>query len=142
MALTLYAIFTKTDFTTCGGILVVMLAALFIGGIISIFVKNKWLQLGLSIAGVIVFGIYLVYDTQLTIGKNSWAYSIDDYIVAALSLYLDIIRIFLEILKIVAIAQSERWFLYLIFFKEILLISGVLSGDILLSSTVVVKENQ
>ena len=63
VALTLYAIFTKTDFTTCGGILVVLFAALFIGGIISLFIKNKWLELGLSIAGVIVFGIYLVYDT-------------------------------------------------------------------------------
>ena len=57
--------------------------------------------------GVIVFGIYLVFDTQLTIGKNSRAYSIDDYIIAALNLYIDIIQIFLEILKILAIADSS-----------------------------------
>ncbi len=106
IGLTLYAIFTKTDFTTCGGILVVCLVALIVGGIIGIFIKNKWFHLILSILGVILFGIYLVYDTQLTIGKNSRAYSIDDYIVAALNLYIDIIQIFLELLKIIGSLEN------------------------------------
>lgn len=63
IGLTLYAIFTKTDFTSCGGILVVCLVALLIGGIIGIFWKNKWWHLALAVVGVIVFGIYLVFDT-------------------------------------------------------------------------------
>jgi FtsH-binding integral membrane protein len=107
VGLTLYAIFTKTDFTVCGGILVVCMIALIIGGIIGIFIRNKWLHLVLSILGVIVFGIYLVFDTQLTIGKNQRKYSIDDYIIAALNLYIDIIQIFLELLKIIAIANNN-----------------------------------
>ena len=106
VALTLYAIFTKTDFTTCGGILVVCCVALFVGGIIGIWVRNKWFRLIMAILGVIVFGIYLVYDTQLTIGKNKNKYSVDDYIMAALNLYIDIIQIFLELLKILAIANN------------------------------------
>lgn len=43
IALTLYAIFTSTDYTECGGILVVCCVALIVGGIIGIFIKNKWL---------------------------------------------------------------------------------------------------
>ena len=46
-----------------GGILFIMLAVLIVGSIISIFIRNRWLSLGLSIAGAIIFGIYLIYDT-------------------------------------------------------------------------------
>ncbi len=100
IALTLYAIFTKTDFTTCGGILLVCLVALVVGGIFAMFIRNRWLNLVLSILGVILFGIYLVYDTQLVIGKNKRKFSIDDYIIAAMNLYIDIIQIFLYLLSI------------------------------------------
>ena len=63
VGLTIYAFTTKTDFTVCGGMLFIMLAVLIVGSILSIFIRNRWLSLGLSIAGVIIFGIYLVYDT-------------------------------------------------------------------------------
>ena len=107
IALTLYAIFTKTDFTGCGPILLVCVVALILGGILSIFFYNKWLNLILSVIGVIVFGIYLVMDTQLVIGKNSKAYSIDDYIMAAMNLYIDIIQIFLYLLQILGAANGN-----------------------------------
>ena len=106
IGLTLYAIFTKTDFTTCGGILMVCCVCLIFGGILSIFFHNKWLRLILAILGVILFGIYLVYDTQLVIGKNKNKYSIDDYIMAAMNLYIDIIQIFLYLLQIVGAANN------------------------------------
>ncbi len=106
VGLTIYAFCTKTDFTTCGGILVVCLVALIVGGIISIFIRNKWLNLILSIAGVILFGIFLVYDTQLVVGKNNRMYSIDDYVMAAINLYIDIIQIFLHILAILGSAKE------------------------------------
>lgn len=63
IAITIYAFKTKTDFTMMGGLLFIMLAVLIVGSIISIFIRNRWLSLGLSIAGVIIFGIYLIYDT-------------------------------------------------------------------------------
>lgn len=106
VALTLYAVFTKTDFTGCGPILLVCVVALVIGGILSIFFRNKWLSLVLSVIGVIVFGIYLVMDTQLVIGKNSRCYGIDDYVMAAMNLYIDIVQIFLYLLQILGAAQN------------------------------------
>ena len=49
--------------------------------------------------GIVVFGLYLIYDTQLILRKYGLKYSIDDYIIAALNLYVDIIEIFIYILR-------------------------------------------
>lgn len=95
VALTIYAICTKTDFTVCGGMLFIMAAIVLVGSILGIFIKNKWFQIAVSMFSVLVYGLYLVYDTQLTIGKNQRKYSIDDYLLAALMLFIDIIRIFI-----------------------------------------------
>ena len=91
IGLTAYAIYTKTDFTTKGGILTICVIVLIAGGIIGIFIRNKWFRLILSIFGVIVFGIYLVYDTQMVIGKNKLMFAIDDYCIASMMIYIDII---------------------------------------------------
>lgn len=63
ISLTIYAFTTKTDFTTCGGFLFVCVTALIVGGIIGIFIRNRWLNLIISIIGVIVYGLYLIFDT-------------------------------------------------------------------------------
>ena len=64
VSLTIYAFFTKTDFTICGGLLFIM-AFLIIGVAIlfKIFGAGR-LQYILLCALVLVFyGIYLIYDT-------------------------------------------------------------------------------
>ena len=48
----------------------------------------------------VLFGIYLIYDIQLVIGKFGREYEIDDYIFAALAIYIDIINIFSFILSL------------------------------------------
>ncbi len=53
---------------------------------------------------VILYGTYLIYDTQLLVGGRRQQYTEDDYIIAAIQLYLDIIIIFLEILK-----AMDKW---------------------------------
>lgn len=63
VALTIYAFVAKTDFTVLGGLLFIGLAVLIVGGLIAIFLRSRWLAFGLSILGVIIFGIYLIYDT-------------------------------------------------------------------------------
>jgi FtsH-binding integral membrane protein len=100
LALTLYACTTKTDFTICGGLLFVLGFVLIIASIMAIFIRSRILEIVISAASVVVFSIYLVYDTQLILGKGELKLQIDDYIFAALNLYLDIVVIFLEILKL------------------------------------------
>lgn len=100
-ALTLYAIFTKTDFTTMSAALFVGLSLLIVASIIAIFVKIPLLNLVLSVIGTFLFGIYLIMDTQLILGTKSLHYTKDDYIMASLNLYLDIINLFLDLLGII-----------------------------------------
>lgn len=98
-SLTIYACTTKTDFTFCGGILFCLVTILFIWGLFSIifgFIANTLY----CILGLIVYSIYLIYDTQLVMGKFGVEFDIDDYVFAALNIYIDIIQIFLYILQL------------------------------------------
>jgi FtsH-binding integral membrane protein len=65
------------------GMLVLVILGLFFGG-------------GGLISGLLVlcFGVFLVYDTQLIMGKGEMALSSDDYIIGALIIYIDVIAIF------------------------------------------------
>ena len=71
-------------------------------GIFSIFVWSPFLNNLYCTLGVIVFGIYLVIDTQLIIGGRRLELSMDDYVVGALILYIDIIQIFLYLLQLLS----------------------------------------
>lgn len=70
-------------------------------GIVTIFWKDPIVQLIYSCLGALMFGIYLIYDTQLVLGKHKYSYSLDDAYLAAIQLYIDIIELFLNILRIV-----------------------------------------
>ncbi len=56
--------------------------------------------------GVMLFSMYLVYDTQLIAGfrgngmENKHKLGADDYVLGALILYLDIINIFIYLLEL------------------------------------------
>jgi len=98
ISLTIYACTTKTDFTVCGGMLFVMICLLLCLGILSIFLP--FLNTLYCVCGVLVYSIYLLYDTQLIMGKFGNEYEIDDYIIAAIMIYIDIIQIFLYLLQL------------------------------------------
>lgn len=99
-ALTLYACTTKTDFTYCGGILFMLCLGLVGASILSIFWSNRILDIAITYGGALLFGLYLIYDTQLIVGKHSHKLSIDDYVLGAMMLYIDIIQLFIYILRI------------------------------------------
>ena len=91
--------FTLRDFMFLWGILFVAVFAFMTMGIISIFTWWSPFLTNLYCAlGVIVFGIYLVWDTKIIVGGERLGLSLDDYVVGALLLYIDIIQIFLYIL--------------------------------------------
>lgn len=99
-SLTFYAMTTKTDMTYYGGFIYMITVGLFFGGLASIFIRNEFIEIALALAGAIVYGIYLIYDTQLIMGGKRGAMEIDDYIFGALMLYLDVIVLFLKILRL------------------------------------------
>ncbi|KAJ8941281.1 hypothetical protein NQ318_016946 [Aromia moschata] len=105
--LTLFAFQTKWDFTMMGGILFVAVLILLIFGIVAIFVHNRIVQLVYASLGALIFSIYLVYDTQLMMGgKHKYSISPEEYIFAALNLYVDIINIFMYILAIIGSSRD------------------------------------
>lgn len=70
------------------------------------FVPTKTMNLIYCIFGVIVVGLYLIIDIQMIlIGKHKHSYEPDMYAFAALSLYIDIIQLFLYILRILVVKE-------------------------------------
>jgi len=108
--LTAYACTTKTDFTGSGPYLVGALLALvfcgFIGSMFSMMYHIPWLQNLYAGAGCLLFSMFIVYDTQLIMGgtdahgePRKVQLELDEYVFAALNLYLDIINLFIYILQ-------------------------------------------
>lgn len=108
LTITFYACTTKNDFSYLRIILLIIVSQLFMVGLISVLFRIKIIYMFYTFLSTIMVGIYLVYDTQLIMGKFGYAYSVDDYIFATLEIYIDIIRLFLLILRIVAQASSKK----------------------------------
>lgn len=101
VALTIYAFTTKTDFTWLGGMLFAGICILIVTGLLFCFLgTSNFLYILYCAAGVFIYSIYLIYDTQLISGKFENEFEIDDYVIAAVNVYLDIINLFLYILSI------------------------------------------
>ena len=98
--LTIYACFTKRDMTLMGGFLFILSLILLFLGIIGIFFTSYFYQMLINSIGALLMSLYLIYDTQLVLGDKKELISVDDYIMGALMIYLDIINLFLYILKI------------------------------------------
>ncbi|CAD8105228.1 unnamed protein product [Paramecium primaurelia] len=107
-SLTVYACRTKTDFTMAGGALFIMSAIMFILFIFAFFYFSIILWLLLCSVSVVLYGFYLIYDTQLIIGGKSHQLSIDDYVIATMFIYIDIIILFLRILQILMILFGKK----------------------------------
>lgn len=101
IGLTLYAMTTKTDITMQGGILFIIGMGIMLLAIFAMFTTNKLVHVFISTLWVILFGIYLIYDTQLIIGNHKFRLETEEYILASFMLYLDIINLFLNLIQII-----------------------------------------
>lgn len=101
IGLTLFAMQTKYDFTGLGPYLLALLLGLIFMGIIQIWVHDHILNTVVASIGAIVFSFYIIMDTQMIMGGNREnSVGPDEYIIGALMLYLDIINLFLYLLKL------------------------------------------
>merc|ERR1719229_194633 len=103
IGLTLFSFQTKWDFTACGGMLCGCLVILMVAGIAMMFMPyNEYAAIGYASAGAFIFSMYIIYDTQLMMGgKKKYSLSPEEYIFAALNLYIDVINLFQYILMII-----------------------------------------
>ncbi|XP_050684753.1 protein lifeguard 4-like [Leptidea sinapis] len=96
LALTLFTFNTKHDFSFVGYGLVAGLSVLIIGGFIQLFVQSSAFEIALSFTGAVFFGLFLIFDTQ----QMMTHLSPEEYILATINLYMDILNMFLYILRI------------------------------------------
>ena len=94
--LTAYSWFSRRDFSAWGSFFVVGLWVLIATSLLNIFFQNQTAQLWIAGGTVLVFSGMLVFDTWRI--KN--VYGPDDYIVAAVQIYLDLLNMFMAILTL------------------------------------------
>ncbi|KAF2104567.1 bax inhibitor family protein [Rhizodiscina lignyota] len=104
IALTLFACQTKYDFTSWmpylfGGLWVLII----FGFMAAFFPYNSKVELGYGIIAALIFSGYILVDTQLILRH----YHVEEEIAAAISLYLDVINLFLAILRILNSQQNN-----------------------------------
>nr|XP_006825528.1 PREDICTED: protein lifeguard 1-like [Saccoglossus kowalevskii] len=103
-ALTIFAFQTKIDFTMFSGIMFVFLIVLICFGILALIFQNRILDMVYASIGALIFAGYLVVDTQMMMGgKHKYALSTEEYVFAALNLYLDVVNLFIMVLFLVGL---------------------------------------
>lgn len=100
LALTLFSFQTKFDFTGAGPYLFVVIICFMIFGIFASIFRSNTLNIVYACLGVLIFSMYLVYDTQLIVGGKKYQLSEEEYVFGALSIYIDVIQIFLFLLEL------------------------------------------
>ncbi|EAU91095.1 glutamate binding protein [Coprinopsis cinerea okayama7 len=104
LGLTLFTFQSKYDFSGMGPFLFGTLMALLFTGLISIFFPfNRTFDIVYACVGILLFSGYIVYDTYM-INKRL---SPDEYIMGAISLYLDFINLFINILRLLGDLQER-----------------------------------
>ena len=106
--LTLYAKHSKKDFTILGGTFFVSMNLFVIGNMITYIIGAQYSSYVVICCCCIVFSTYIIYDTQLIIGDGGERFSEEDYILATMCLYIDIINLFVQILKLIAKAMDDE----------------------------------
>jgi len=101
LGLSLYACFTKTDYTKWYyGLLWATLGALIVFIILIIIYPSEYVFLIISVVVIILVSIFILVDTQLIMGGGRYELSMDDYVIAVLLLYTDIVTLFLYVLSL------------------------------------------
>ncbi|XP_076018318.1 transmembrane BAX inhibitor motif containing 1a [Genypterus blacodes] len=110
IAVTVFCFQTKVDLTKCHGLFCILGIVIFVTGIITTIVLSfkyiYWLHMLYAALGAIGFTLFLAYHTQLLIGNRKYSISPEEYVFAALSIYVDIIQIFLFLLQIIGASSK------------------------------------
>ena len=94
-ALSMYVLNTKKDFSFMGGFLMVGIIAFLVLSVVSIFVQIPMLHMALGYIGVLLFSAFILYDTSNIVNGGE-----GNYISATVSLYLDVLNLFLSLLRV------------------------------------------
>ncbi|KAM9791503.1 protein lifeguard 1 [Syngnathus typhle] len=89
---------TRYDFSWCYGILLIMMVDLLMFGFFSCFYYAYIPQVCYGTLGALLFALFLMSDCQLMMGALSYRLDPEEYVSAALIIYLDIMLIFIYLM--------------------------------------------
>jgi FtsH-binding integral membrane protein len=96
--LSAYAVLSRRDFSAWGGFFIMGLWVLIATSLINLFFPSALGMLWIAAGTVLVFSGLLVFDTWRLV--RSGQYGPDDYVPAAVSIYLDLLNLFIAILSL------------------------------------------
>ncbi|MGK5090901.1 Bax inhibitor-1/YccA family protein [Deltaproteobacteria bacterium TL4] len=102
VGLTAYVFFSKKDFSYLAGFVTTGLIIVIVGGLINLFMQNSMLHFAISGIGVFLFSAFILYDTSNILRR----YSTDDYVMATLALYLDVLNLFIMLLHLLGMGDD------------------------------------
>ena len=100
LALTAYVHKTGKDFTRMGGFLFAGLIVVLLASIAAMFVPA--MQAGVSAVAALLFSGFILFDTSRLIRGEE-----DNYVMAACSMYLNVLNLFLSILQLHGFARDD-----------------------------------
>ncbi len=102
--LTVYAFFSKRDFSFLRGMLTIGAFAILGLLILEFFIQSSILALGTSFLAVLVFGGFTLYDTQ----KIIRTYPSNEHVAGAVTLFTNFVLLFMHILRILLLLAGGR----------------------------------
>ncbi len=102
VGLSSYALITRKDFSMLGAALSTGIWVLFAAMILGIFIHAQVFHLAIASVGVLLFAGYILYDTSRIMREGE-----DDAVGAALRLFLDVVNLFLFLLRILASSRDR-----------------------------------
>ncbi|XP_032973192.1 protein lifeguard 4 [Rhinolophus ferrumequinum] len=103
LGLTLYTLQSKRDFSKFGAGLFAVLWILCLSGILKLFFYSETMELVVAAVGALLFCGFIIYDTHSLMHRLSP----EEYVLAAINLYLDIINLFLHLLRFLEAASKK-----------------------------------
>ena len=97
LILSAYTLTSKKDFSFLGGFLFTGLIIVIVTSIVGMFFNIPGMQLAIAAASVLIFSGLILFDTSRIIQGGE-----TNYVVATVSLYLDILNLFLSLLRLLS----------------------------------------
>jgi modulator of FtsH protease len=103
-ALSLYAINSRSDFSSWGKPLFITLLVVIVASLVNIFIfKSPVVDIVITAGIILLFSLFTIYDTQ-NIANGAYDSPVD----AAVSLYIDFLNMFTAILQLLGIFGNDE----------------------------------
>lgn len=100
--MSIFGIKTRKDLASMGKMLFITLLVVFACSLVNLFLGSSMFQVLISSVAVVLFSVYVAYDTQNII-RGLYDSPVD----AAISLYLDFYNIFMSLLSLIGLSNRD-----------------------------------